>query len=214
MSPGRAPWRVEVAQNLPYLSSNKNLGELFQKIYSAKKPDAFTHAFLKDTLGLKGSNDRSMIAFLKSMGFLDPAGRPLPPYDLLKNQSESKAAISEGIKRAYAPLFEANEGANALSAEQLKGLVSQVAGTDEDMTARIANTFTAVAKLGDFSKKAGQSNKKILAPEGEKGAIGSGGEDGGSFRPDFHYNIEIHLPANGSEETYLNIFNAIRKTFK
>jgi hypothetical protein len=36
----------------------------------------------------------------------------------------------------------------------------------------------------------------------------------GSLRPDFHYNLKIHLPANGSEEVYLNIFNALRKVFQ
>jgi len=34
-----------------------------------------------------------------------------------------------------------------------------------------------------------------------------------SLRPDFHFNIQIHLPANGTEDTYLNIFNALRRTF-
>ena len=34
------------------------------------------------------------------------------------------------------------------------------------------------------------------------------------LRPEFHYNIHVHLPSNGTEETYLNIFNAIRKSFQ
>jgi hypothetical protein len=44
-----------MSENLPYLASNKNVGELFNKILSAKKPDVFTHSYLKDTLGFKGS---------------------------------------------------------------------------------------------------------------------------------------------------------------
>jgi len=32
------------------------------------------------------------------------------------------------------------------------------------------------------------------------------------FNPDFRFNIEIHLPSNGTEETYLAIFNALRKS--
>lgn len=205
-----------MAQNLPYLASYKNLGELFQRIYAAKKPDAFTHAFLKDTIGLKGSNDRALITFLKTLGFLDQGGRPTSYYDFLKNQSEAKFAIADGIRRAYAPLFDADENVHARSGDQLRGLISQVAGTDEEMTSRIAQTFSAVAKLADFSKKGLQSDKKaahITPPTKDKNDGGSPGE-GTGLRPDFHYNIEIHLPANGSEETYLNIFNAIRKTFK
>jgi len=30
------------------------------------------------------------------------------------------------------------------------------------------------------------------------------------FNPEFKVNIEIHLPSNGTEETYLAIFNALR----
>ncbi len=37
---------------------------------------------------------------------------------------------------------------------------------------------------------------------------------GAGLRPEFHYNLQIHLPSNGNEETYMNIFNAIRKVFK
>jgi hypothetical protein len=34
------------------------------------------------------------------------------------------------------------------------------------------------------------------------------------LRPEFHYNINVHLPANGTEDVYLNIFNALRKAFQ
>ena len=34
------------------------------------------------------------------------------------------------------------------------------------------------------------------------------------LRPEFHYNIQIHLPSNATEEVYLSIFNALRKTFQ
>jgi hypothetical protein len=32
-----------------------------------------------------------------------------------------------------------------------------------------------------------------------------------TFNPEFRFNIEINLPSNGTEETYLNIFSALRK---
>jgi hypothetical protein len=37
--------------------------------------------------------------------------------------------------------------------------------------------------------------------------------DARGFTPQFHYNIQVQLPANGTEETYLNIFSALRKVF-
>jgi hypothetical protein len=137
--------------SLPYLSSYKNVSTLFEKIASAKIPDAFTTRYLADVLGLKGTNDRPMISLLKTMGFLDQGGKPTLEYGKLKNQTLAPKAIADGIRRAYEPLFAADEEANALSSDALKGLISQVAGTDDSMTVRIAGTFAALAKQGDFS---------------------------------------------------------------
>lgn len=204
-----------MAQTLPYLPSYKNVGTLFERVATAKKPDAFTQAYLRDTIGLKGTADRALIPLLRTLGFLDGGGRPTPAYDLLKNKSTARAAIAEGIRNAYKPLFDANENADTLPADELKGLISQVAGTDEDMTSRIALTFTALAKQADFKagvpkpgKEPSKEHDKEHVQQATRRSPGEG------LRPEFHYDIEIHLPANGTEETYLNIFNALRKTFE
>ena len=133
--------------SLPYLSSNKNVDALFSTIQSAKVPDRFTQEFLATTIGLKGTNDRGMIPLLRNLGFIDQSGAPTSSYRQLKNKDSAKATIANGIRLAYAPLFEANENAHSLSSEKLKGLVAQVAGTDDDMTARIVATLNA---LGNF----------------------------------------------------------------
>ena len=205
--------------SLPYLASNKNVGALFEKIASAKVPSKFTQEFLQNTIGLKGTNDRQLIPLLRNMGFLDASGTPTESYSLLKNQEEQKYAIANGVRLAYRPLFDANENANDLVAERLKGLVSQVAGTDADMASRISSTFGAVVKLGDFKRPEGGRGAREPADEeldaGERGEEReNGGQKARGLRTEFHYNIQIHLPSNGNEETYLNIFNAIRKTFQ
>jgi Family of unknown function (DUF5343) len=85
---------------LPYLPSYKNVEKLFSSISSAKVPDAFAHAFLQDTLGLKGTGDRAFISFLRTMGFLDGSNKSTPSYHLLKNSSQKKFTIADGIKTA------------------------------------------------------------------------------------------------------------------
>lgn len=100
----------------------------------------------------------------------------------------------------------------------LRSLISQVAGTDEDMTARIANTFASVVKLGDF--KSGPPKEENKDPPLEAAEDDAGNNQTGTrkfikgLRTEFVYNIQVVLPSNASEETYLNIFNAIRKTFQ
>ena len=140
-----------MASSLPYVVSNKNLETLFQKIAAAKVPEKFTHTFLQQTIGLKGTNDRAYIPLLRALGFLDNSGTPTPSYRQLKNSTAARGAVAGGVRAAYAPLFASDESANSLTSEKLKGLIAQVAGTDEGITSRIASTFTALAKLGDFS---------------------------------------------------------------
>jgi hypothetical protein len=209
--------------SLPYLPSYKNVGELFTKVASAAIPPKFTQEFLQTTIGLKGTNDRPLIPLLRNLGFLDQSNTPTPAYSLLKSKDKNGAAIAKGIKRAYAPLFAADETANELSGEKLRSLVAQVAGTDDVMTARIASTFSALVKHGDFKAKPpvkDPENKNDKKDESDD-EDAQGGDDfaanngrGKGLRTEFQYVIQVQLPSNGSEETYLNIFNAIRKTFQ
>jgi hypothetical protein len=200
-----------MATDLPYLNSYKNVGTLFTKIAAAKRPDVFNHAFLRDTLGLKSSQDRPLVAFLRTLGFIDAAGKPTADYDALKNPEKAAYAVGESVRRAYAPLFQANEGAHDLGSEQLRGLIAQVAGTDESMTKRIGYTLGALLKVAKFgtTPAPGQPGPEAPAAELETSTGGAG-----SLRPEFHYNIQIHLPSNDTEQTYISIFNAIRHVFR
>ncbi len=70
----------QMAIELPYLPTYKNVPLLFENIAKAKVPDAFTNSFLSGTLGLKSTNDRALITLLKKLGFLDNSGKPTPAY--------------------------------------------------------------------------------------------------------------------------------------
>jgi len=208
--------------SLPYLSSNKNVETLFAKIQSAKIPDKFNHHFLQTTIGLKGSNDRPVIPLLRTLDFLDQSSAPTPAYRLLKNSESAKGAIATAIRHSYAPLFEANEEAHKLTGDKLKGLIAQVAGTDDDMTARIASTFSALVKLASFTAAKEAPAEEEDGHDSDLALDDSSGNADGirsgtpvkPLQPAFHYNIQVHLPSNGTEEVYLNIFNALRKSFQ
>lgn len=210
-------------QELPYLSNYKNVGLLFEKIRSAKIPETFTQKFLNDTLGLKSSGDRSLITLLKTLGFVDSSGKPTQRYAALKNEKIAGIEIARGVKEAYEGLFSANEQANTLDGQELKGLVAQVAGADSATTSKIVGTLKALLAVSDFdsesllkeegAKKTEEKEKKI-EKEKERDEAKRTEMSFQGMRPEFHYNLQIHLPSNGSEETYMNIFNAIRKVFK
>lgn len=208
----------KMAVSLPYLVSYKNLPTLFEKINSAKVPDSFTHTFLQNTIGLKNTNDRAFIPLLRHLGFLDGQNIPTPAYRLLKGDKR-RTVVADGIRRAYGPLFDADQSANELTGERLKGLVAQVAGTDSDLTGRIANTFLALVNLADFQTQlpTDEEEKRKDVDDEAEDEVEERERRGSSrkgIRTEFHYNLQIHLPSNGTEEVYLNIFNALRKTFQ
>ncbi|MEC4594441.1 DUF5343 domain-containing protein [Nitrospirillum amazonense] len=205
-----------MAASLPYLASNKNVSILFDKIKAAKAPDKFTHNFLTTVIGLKGTNDRQLIPLLRNMGFIDQSGTPTSSYSLLKGHNAA-SAIAEGMRHAYASIFDAHQDAQNLPLDRLKGLISQVGGVDADATSRIASTFNSIAKLANFdlagpSPSVSEKPTTATAPTSADPERQTSRPSG--LRTEFHYNIQIHLPANGNEETYLNIFSAIRKTFQ
>ncbi len=142
-----------MAKELPYLPSYKNVEKLFKAIDAAKRPEVLSTNVLKDTFGIKGSGDRPLITMLKTLGFLDQSNKPTGQYDLLKNPAQATIAIAAGVRKAFAPLFEANESAHSLSGEELRGLIAQVAGADKGLASKIAGTFNSLVKLGDFAAR-------------------------------------------------------------
>lgn len=215
-------------KSLPCLQSYKNIEKLFTSISAAKVPDSFGHKFLTDALGLKSTGDRPLIPFLRSLGFLDGSNKPTASYMQLKNPALKSRAIAASIKIGYAPLFDADERANERGNEDLKGLVAQVSGADTGTVSKIMGTLNGLLKLvkpQDFLPVEDADDEE---QEGEE--VDEQEEDGkeDSFRArrkikddkfqsnvdlPFHFNIQVHLPSNATEEVYLNIFNAIRKVF-
>jgi hypothetical protein len=203
-----------MAVSLPYLPSYKNLAPLFEKIAAARVPDTFSQPFMANTLGIKGSGDRPLIPLLRTLGILDAGNKPTPRYHLLRNTAKAKRALADAIREAYRPLFDADEKANTKSGDDLKGLIAQVAGTDEDATRRIALTFGALTKLADFSRTEEQAELQDSKDEHKRAETSAAAGAPAKLRSEFHYNIQVHLPSNGTEETYLNIFNALRRVFQ
>ncbi|WP_346296155.1 DUF5343 domain-containing protein [Rhodopseudomonas sp. P1] len=205
--------------SLPYLASNKNVDALFTRIASAAVPPKFNREFLETTVGLKSTNDRQMIPLMRNLGFLDQANTPTATYPLLKG-ADRKRALADGIRKAYEPLFKADEGVWELQGDSLKRLIAQIAGTDDDATGRIAATFSSLTRAGDFKAKPTLQGETKIAKDETKGEAHHPKDDRASrnrvdgLRTEFQYVIQVQLPSNGTEETYLNIFNAIRKTFQ
>jgi hypothetical protein len=127
--------------------------------------------------------------------------------------------MADAIRNAYRPLFDANENADRLSQEELRGLVAQVAGTDKDMTTKILGTFNALKRRADFAQAAESRDESTQLtqvtpePAGSASSTRTGALPTSVDLAGFHFNIQVHLPANATEEVYVSIFSALRKVF-
>jgi hypothetical protein len=55
---------------LPYMMTVGNIGAILDRIQEAGTPPKFTHEFLKNSLGFRGSGDRGIVKVLRQLGFL------------------------------------------------------------------------------------------------------------------------------------------------
>ncbi|MGZ9583196.1 DUF5343 domain-containing protein [Paenibacillus marinisediminis] len=203
----------------PYLSSNKNVQAVFEKVRTAAKPSKFTISFMKQ-LGFTSSNDQAYPSLFKRLGFITDDGTPTVYYDALRDGSTAKTILASRIKELYSELFTINTKIYEAPDDEIKGAISRLTGKDAKDVGRIFTTFKALCNNADFNikstsipaihnaKESPEENKKIsnaVSSDSTTEKINTQ-----SIRPDFHYNIQIHLPAT----TDISVYNAIFRSIK
>jgi hypothetical protein len=217
-----------------YLTTQKNLSGILAAIQTAKAPDKFTQQFLLG-LGFKSSSDRLVINVLKSIGFLTDDGAPTQRYFEFLDQTQAERVLAEGVTEAYADLFQLNTKAHTMKRPELKNkmrTLSQGKLTDSVLD-KLAMTFNALAKHGDFEAAgaaavgnddggngggdgSGEGSEPGADDDGGGGDSGGGGdgtpETGGSLMIDgLIYNIQIQLPESRNPAVYDALFQSLKK---
>jgi len=200
--------------NYHYMVSNNKIAPIFEKIKIAAQPQKFTYEVLKN-LGFASSNDRAIIVVLKNLGFLNGEGVPTNYYRDLRDENRAKKILAQQIKDYYKELFSININMNAANDGEIKGAISRVTGKDEIDVKRMFATFKALCSYADFSNIESQavinSDEPINYIKAENILSNQEpSEVGLNMSPDFHYNIQIHLPAT----TDISVYNAIFKSLK
>jgi len=195
-----------------YFVVQNKISPIMDAIQKAGVPEKFNRGFL-ESLGFKSTNDRAIIAMLKALNFLDQNGIPTEKYKIYKNPINAKKILGQQIKEAYPEIFLANENAQDLSAEELKGIFATVSGKGDSVAIKMAQTFKSFCSIADFKSKpidiksetVKETIKETVSPpQLSTFDIGSG------KNPQFHYNIQIHLPATRD----ITVYNAIFKSLK
>lgn len=189
----------------PYMVANNKIAPILEQIRNAAKPEKITQNLLK-TWGFASSNDRAIISVLKRLEFLTEDGVPNLNYDTLRDKTKWKKILATQIKVLYKDLFTINENIHMQSDEVIKGAISRVTGKESKTVERYYSTFKTLCDLADFSVK--------ITPEKEvkeevKSSIPIDTQNNRQ-KTEFHYDIQIHLPAT----TDISVYNAIFKSLK
>lgn len=197
-----------------YLTSTKNLEGILAAMQGAQAPDKFTQAFL-ESLEFKSNSDRLVIGVLKSIGFLDDSGRPTDRYFRFLDQTQAPKVIAEGVREAYQDLFKVNTKAHELGKQDIMNKFKTLGQgqISEAVLDKMAMTFTALAKLGDFqsptSSPAAQvvgNNRLEEEPQEKVPSSHTGVKLGGLV-----YNIQIVLPESRDAAVYDALFQSLRR---
>lgn len=193
----------------PYIISNNKISTILSKVQQAAKPPKFTHEFLKK-MGFVSSNDRAIVSILKRLGFLTDDGTPTGHYDRLKDSTDHAYVLGERIKDLYKELFAINTEIYKAPDDEIKGAIARITGKDETSVKRYAATFKTLCGLAkfDLSPSMKEDENKVTPQQNEPPVIPI--SDDKRQKADFHYNIQIHLPAT----TDISVYNAIFKSLR
>jgi len=191
----------------PYMMSNNKIAPIIAKIQQAARPAKFTQEVLKN-LGFSSTNDRAFIPLFKKLGFFMEDGTPSSLYDQLKDPTTSRVILGVQIKTLYADLYAINTEIHQAPEAEIKGAISRVTGKDADGVTRIFNTFKALCNNATFDIV--QAPVVVEAKEEVSSAPATTMPITVPRANEFHYNIQIHLPATND----ISVYNAIFKSLK
>lgn len=191
----------------PYMISNNKISPIIQKIQQAARPQKFTLEFLRN-IGFTSTNDRAFIPLIKKLGFLMEDGVPTQAYDQLKDKTTSAKILAIQIQQLYSELYNINTEIHNASDDEIKGAIGRVTGKDQEGVNRIFSTFKALCSLANFNFENHPQKTIIADNEIEKEVVKS--QKSTERKNEFHYNIQIHLPATND----ISVYNAIFKSLK
>jgi hypothetical protein len=207
-----------VAVPKAYLTSTKNVPKILTAIQQAQAPKQFSVTFLNN-LGFKGNADRLIIGTLKALGFLEPSGTPTQRYFEFLDQTQSGRILAEGLREAYADLFELNVNAQNMTRDEVKNKLKTLTQGQfsDDVLGKMAGTFVAMAGQADFNAiepARPRDSDEEEQPEEEPDVQSPASERGKRTRTrgalDLVYNIEIVLPESRDPAVYDALFRSLK----
>lgn len=219
-----------MADSHPYISGVGNIAQMVQQLRKSFPKKVNSETVKK--LGIASNNESYVINALQFVGLIDPEGNQTEAAKKVfshHKDEEFAKSFAELVENAYSSLFELHgQDSWSLDNDDLITFFRQSDQTSDAIGRRQAGTFKVFAALSGHAElptiKAGKAKgssstapkkesktpakKQKATPSVQAPPTPSGGNNkdiGLTVR------VEINLPADGSKETYDNIFKSIKE---
>lgn len=181
---------------LPYVTAPGNIEKALRGIKTAATPESVSQDFVKTILGIKGGSGNQITAYLKKIGL----------------------ATAQALKTGYGPLYVRNEYMHKLSDEELKGLIVEETGAEQDSNV-VSLTIGCIKNLKKFAKwdavpiddtpkkpitepltSNTQPQQNLTVPPGSQ-----------PLGLNLGYTINLNLPATSDPAVFNAIFRALKE---
>lgn len=215
----------------PYISGAGNIAQMVNQLRRAFPPEIDSNTIKK--LGIASNNESYVINALQFVRVIDEEGKKTKEATVTFSSHKDEdffKEFSQQVKKAYSELFELHgDAAWELPKDELITFFRRTDDTSAAIGGRQASTFHVFAALsGHGELPSRREPSKTNAPPkpaklkptskqktgatrepAEKAKINKGASDKRDVG--LTVRIEINLPADGSRETYDNIFKSIRE---
>lgn len=204
--------------SLPYVTAPGNVERALKQIKSAATPEAVSQDFVKTILGIPGGSGNQMTAYLRKIGFVAPDGKPTDIYKKFRNTVTEGWAAAQALKTGYAPLYVRNEYMHQLTEEQLRGLIVEETGVEQD-SAVVTNVLGCIKHLKKHAKwnvevveEAGQNSPVAAPPNPDRNQHNYvPPEAPPRLGLNLGYTINLNLPATSDPAVFNAIFRALKE---
>lgn len=201
---------------LPYITSPGNIDKALEGIKKAGVPDAVTQDFVKTILKIPGGSGDQVTSYLKKIGLAKSDGSPTEIYKKFRNPTSSGLAISQCIKKAYAPLYVRNEYMHELDDQELLGLVVEETGQahDSNPVKLIVSCIQRLKGFADFSENSVVEiphEKNESTANVSRNTSSDSGASQSSIGLNLGYTINLNLPATSDPAVFDAIFKSLKE---
>ena len=192
--------KLGMVEKFPYTIVPNTLREFLSGIPDKAVPSKVTSSYL-NSIGLKSSNDRSIIGPLKAVNLLDSNGVPSEVYEAFRAGPKGALDLATSIKKAYAELYGVYDNAHNETDDNLRTFFTSKTKLGPNVIKYQLATFKVFCEFANFS-----GNTLTASAHVEPTTVRASPQ-----LPAFHIDLHIHLPDSKDPLVHDLIFQAISK---